>query len=95
MHNIYLQYAAERGIPTLLFLLWMLGKILWDFWSALRRLPAGLDHRRFLLHGAVATTLGVLVTGFVEYNLGDSEILSDVPGGGVARLHGTEAVADA
>ncbi len=75
LHNIYLQYAAERGIPTLLFLLWMLGKILWDFWSALRRLPAGLDHRRFLLHGAVATTLGVLVTGFVEYNLGDSEIL--------------------
>lgn len=75
LHNIYLQYAAERGIPTLLVLLWLLGKILWDFLSVLRRLPAGLDNRRFLLHGAIATTLGILVTGFFEYNLGDSEIL--------------------
>ncbi len=75
LHNIYLQYAAERGVPTLLVLLWLLGKILWDFLSVLRRLPAGLDHRRFLLHGAVAAILGVLITGFFEYNLGDSEIL--------------------
>ena len=25
LHNIYLQYAAERGIPTMLLMLWMLG----------------------------------------------------------------------
>ena len=28
LHNIYLQYAAERGIPTMLLMLWMLGQIL-------------------------------------------------------------------
>lgn len=75
LHNIYLQYAAERGIPTLLMLLWLLGQILWDFLAGIRKLPPGLDDRRFLLHGAVAVMLGVLVTGFFEYNLGDSEIL--------------------
>ena len=30
LHNIYLQYAAERGIPTMLLMLWMLGQILYD-----------------------------------------------------------------
>jgi O-antigen ligase len=75
LHNTYLQYAAERGVPALLVLLWLVGKILWDFLGALRRLPAVLDDRRFLLHGAVAAVIGVLITGFFEYNLGDSEVL--------------------
>ena len=34
LHNIYLQYAAERGIPTMLLMVWMLGQILWDFGAA-------------------------------------------------------------
>jgi O-antigen ligase len=75
LHNIYLQYAAERGLPTLAVLLWLVGKILWDFLAALRRLPAGLDQRKFLLHGAVAVVIGVMITGLFEYNLGDSEVL--------------------
>ena len=28
LHNIYLQYAAERGVPTMLAMLWLIGKIL-------------------------------------------------------------------
>src|SRR5262249_37633924 len=31
MHNIYLQYAAERGIPAMLILLWMLVMMITDF----------------------------------------------------------------
>ena len=46
LHNIYLQYAAERGIPALLILLWMLIMMLTDFWKALRRLPPGRSDRR-------------------------------------------------
>ena len=34
LHNIYLEYAAERGIPTMLILMWMLAMILYDFWRA-------------------------------------------------------------
>ncbi|MCX6620986.1 MAG: O-antigen ligase family protein [Acidobacteria bacterium] len=74
LHNIYLHYAAERGIPTLLALLWLLGKILRDFWGGARRAPPGSDEQ-FFLHGAVAVVLSILVEGMVELNLGDSEVL--------------------
>ncbi len=76
LHNIYLHYAAERGIPTMLVLMWMLGKILFDFWRGLRLLPPGPDPRRYLLHGGIAVVLATLAEGFVELNLGDSEVLT-------------------
>ncbi len=74
LHNVYLHYAAERGIPTLLMLLWLLGKILYDFTRALRRELE--PDRRWVVHGAVAVLLAVLVAGFFEVNLGDSEVLT-------------------
>ncbi len=75
LHNIYLHYAADRGIPTLLAFLWMLGKILYDFLRALRK--AGRDHpeARAILRGAIAMLAGTLAVGFYEVNLGDSEVL--------------------
>jgi len=76
LHNIYLQYAAERGIPTLLILLWMLGKVLCDFWRGLRTPPSDPSDRRWLLHGGIAVVLATLAEGFAEYNLGDSEVLT-------------------
>ena len=74
VHNIYIQYAAERGIPTLLALLWMIGKILYDFARGLLRGAVG--DARFLLHGAIAVILAILAEGYYEYNLGDSEVLT-------------------
>jgi O-antigen ligase len=76
LHNVYLQWAADRGIPTMLAMLWMLIQMPIDFWRGLRALPPGPSVRRFLLHGAVAVVLAVMVEGFVEYNLGDSEVLT-------------------
>jgi O-antigen ligase len=73
LHNIYLQYAAERGIPTMLAMMWLIGKVLFDFTRALRR-KAG--EARFVLHGAIAVILAILAEGFLEYNLGDSEVLT-------------------
>ncbi len=75
LHNIYLEYAAERGIPTALILFWMIGKILWDFARALRGKLAATE-ARFVLHGAIAVILAILAEGFLEYNLGDSEVLT-------------------
>jgi len=73
LHNIYLHYAAERGIPTTLALLWLFGKILFDFRRALRRrAPPGVT---YILHGAVAVLIGILVEGFFELNLGDTEVV--------------------
>ena len=76
LHNVYLQLAADRGIPTMLAMLWILIQMPIDFWRGLGALPPGPSVRRFLLHGAVAVVLAVMVEGFVEYNLGDSEVLT-------------------
>jgi O-antigen ligase len=75
LHNIYIQYAAERGIPTMLAMLWLIGKALWDFASTLRAKFAKTE-ARFVLHGAIAVILAILAEGLLEYNLGDSEVLT-------------------
>jgi putative inorganic carbon (HCO3(-)) transporter len=75
LHNIYLQYAAERGIPTMLLMLWMLGQILWDCLGRVWRLPPGRSDLKFVLHGAVAVVIATMIGGCFEYNLGDSEVL--------------------
>ena len=71
LHNIYVQFAAERGIPALLLLLWMFGIILTDFFRAVGNSGEG----KFLLQGAIAVTLSILAAGAFEHNLGDSEVL--------------------
>lgn len=75
LHNIYLHFAAERGVPVLLALLWFLGRMLGDFVMAIRRAPFSLSDEKFLLHGAVASLVAILVGGVFEHNLGDSEVL--------------------
>jgi O-antigen ligase len=76
LHNIYLHYAAERGIPTMLMLLWLLGQILYDCLRRVVRLPPGRSDLKFVLHGAVAVVIATMVAGFFELNLGDSEVLT-------------------
>jgi putative inorganic carbon (hco3(-)) transporter len=75
LHNLYLQYGAERGLPTLLVFLWLIAKILWDFARALRGKLANPE-ARFVLHGTIAAILALLAEGYAEYNLGDSEVLT-------------------
>ena len=76
LHSIYIHYAAERGIPATLMLMWMLGMILYDCARSLRKLPPGRSDSRFVLHAAIACVLAILVEGFFELNLGDSEVLT-------------------
>jgi putative inorganic carbon (hco3(-)) transporter len=75
LHNVYLQYAAERGIPGLLFVLWFIGMIVWDCSRAILRLGPARSQQLSILHGTIAVIIGVLVGGLAEYNLGDSEVL--------------------
>src|SRR5262249_59818522 len=76
LHNFYLQFAAERGIPTMLMIVWMLAMIVSDFLRRLRALPPGRSDERFLLQGGVAAVIGIMVSGLFEVNLGDSEVLT-------------------
>ena len=75
LHNIYLQYAAERGVFGLLAVLWLIGTAVWDFGKTLRQSNLAPEARA-VLHGAVAVVLAVLAEGIFEYNLGDSEVLT-------------------
>jgi hypothetical protein len=56
--------------------MWLLIQILLDFGRGLQKLPAGKSDQRFLLHGAIAAVLATMAEGFVELNLGDSEVLT-------------------
>lgn len=76
LHNIYIHFAAERGLPALLALLWWLGRVLWDAGRGLQSVSAGRSEERFLLHGLAACTLAVLVVGCFDLTLGDSEVLA-------------------
>lgn len=76
LHNVYLQYAAERGVPALLAFLWFLGRMLFDFIRTVRRVPADDGERRFVLHGALAVMIAALSAGWYEHNLNDGEILT-------------------
>jgi len=81
LHNIYIHYAAERGVPAMLALMWALGQALLDFIRGLRRLPGGWRARSeagWVLHGAIAAMIAVLLSGWYELNLGDSEVLGMV-----------------
>lgn len=75
LHNVYLQYAAERGIFGLLTILWLIGKVLYDFLASLREKSLASE-ARYVLYGAVAVILALLAEGFFEYNFGDSEVLT-------------------
>jgi O-antigen ligase len=75
LENDYLQYAAERGIPTMLALMWLIGWALFDFIRTLRGLPPDAEER-WILHSAVAVTLAVLVSGFYSWNLNASSLLA-------------------
>jgi len=76
LHNIYIQYAADRGIPTMLLMVWFLVGIIVACWRKLKSLPPGRSVSRFVLHAAVACTIGSMISGVFEYNLNTSVVLT-------------------
>lgn len=74
LHSIYIHYAAERGIPATVGLIWMAVGSLVLFIRASKPL-AGERAKLALLHGAAAVVIAILIEGAFELNLGDSEVL--------------------
>ena len=64
LHNIYYQYAAERGLPATILIVAALLLSMADFLRALRLLPPGRSDARFLLQGAIACIIGTMVAGY-------------------------------
>ncbi len=70
LHNVPLQIAAERGLPSLAIWLWFVVVLLIDF-VRLRKtssLPS-------LASAGIACVVAMLAAGMFEYNFGDSEFL--------------------
>jgi O-antigen ligase len=67
LHNNFIQIAAERGLPCLVFLLWILYLVGREAYRV-----RGVSRYGSLVLGALAATLS---SGMFEYTLGDSEIL--------------------
>jgi O-antigen ligase len=75
LHNNVMQFAAERGLPGLVFFLWWVGVA---FFAALREAQRAAASGRgagWGAAGALAALVAVFVAGLFEYNLGDSEVL--------------------
>lgn len=75
LHNLYLQYAAERGLPALLSFFWLIGVMIFDFLQVVRD-PTLTKEGRAVINGALGVIIAVLAEGLFEYNLGDSEVLT-------------------
>lgn len=74
LHNLYVQLAAERGIPAALAMIWLLLTILIDFIRGAAR--AHNSSTRAILYGCIAMIIGTLAVGLSEYNLGESGVLT-------------------
>jgi O-antigen ligase len=78
LENDYIQYAAERGIPAMLALMWMIAWALFDFSRGLLRMRADSQRKcdqRWVLHAAIAVIASVLVAGWFSWNLNASTVL--------------------
>ncbi len=73
-HNNFLQFAAERGLPCLAAWTWLMGALVWNFWKVRRRLFES-RHQSWLVDGAIAAWLAMLVEGCFEFNFGTSPVL--------------------
>jgi O-antigen ligase len=85
MHNNFLQIAAERGIPGMVFWLWLMGRLIWDAWKMSRRAARESKSKigarepneaLFASTAALGCAAALLVAGLFEYNFGDSEVLT-------------------
>jgi len=75
MHSDYLQIALERGMPTLIVWLILLGTYARMLWRLRRRVPTENWIERGIVFGALGGLIGFMLSGIVHYNWGDSEVV--------------------
>ena len=71
MHNDFMQFGAERGLPCLAAWVWLMAVLGWHIWRARRRIRA----QRWVADGAFAAWLAILAEGCFEFNFGTSPVL--------------------
>jgi O-antigen ligase len=71
LHNNFLQFAAERGLPCLATWVWLMAALGWHTWKIRRRLSA----QRWIADATLAAWLAFLAEGCFEFNFGSSPVL--------------------
>jgi O-antigen ligase len=71
LHDNFIQFGAERGLPCLVAWMWMMAALLWQMWKIRRRCGSG----QWMVDGAIAGWLAFVVEGFFEFNFGTSPVL--------------------
>jgi O-antigen ligase len=72
LENNILQLAAERGLLCLAAFLWFIFEL---YGSLIEIVKTGSDDARWVAVSALAALTGFVVSGFFEFNFGDSEVL--------------------
>jgi O-antigen ligase len=72
LHDNALQIGAERGLPCLVFWIWLLVALALAAWREAR---AARGEARLAGVAALAVLAAVMAAGAFEYNFGDSEVL--------------------
>jgi len=75
MHSDYLEIALERGVPTLIAWLILLGMYAWTLWRTRRQVSKEDWIERGIVLGALGGLFGFMTSGVVHYNWGDSEVV--------------------
>ena len=74
LHNSYLQLAAERGIPGLLAMVWLLASGLVPAWRRFRGRGGFRGATADLDLGVALSLVAFLIAGLFENNWGDTEV---------------------
>lgn len=75
MHSDYLQIALERGVPALIVWLILMGMYARLLWRTQHRISKDDWIERGVALGALGGMVGFMLSGFVHYNWGDSEVV--------------------
>jgi O-antigen ligase len=73
LHNNFIQFGAERGLPCLVAWVWLLAALAVHIWRIRQRLAASGE--MWVADAALACWLALLVEGCFEYNFGTSPVL--------------------
>lgn len=71
LHDNFVQFAAERGLPCLAFWMWLMLALLWECVRIRRK----TDGWRWITDGAIAAWIALMVEGVFEFNFGSSLML--------------------
>jgi len=76
LHDVYLQLAAERGLPCFIAWVWMMGAWGWQIYAIRRRLARnGISQYLWIADASFAGWLAFITEGFFEFNFGTTPVL--------------------